>query len=363
MYPDANTARGRVLVGMSGGVDSTVAAWLLAERGFGVTGVTLKLYCYARAAAAPRACCGDAGLRRARTFSARTGIAHHVIDVEAAFERAVVRDFLAAYRAGRTPNPCIVCNEKVKFPALVRVADRLGCDYVATGHYARIVAGARRSPFIAAAADAAKDQSYFLYRLSVAQLRRILFPLGELSKETVREIAARIGYDFAGSRESQDVCFVPAGNLRRFLDERIGKRPGTVVDSGGRAVGRHDGVHTVTIGQRRGLGIAGGKPLYVTAIDAERNRIVIAPKEEAFHAGASCGSLRLRTRDLAPPLAAKIRYRRSFSGVREARFAGRRLEIWFAEPQWAVTPGQSLVLYRNGVVIGGGIIEEGLGAR
>jgi tRNA-specific 2-thiouridylase len=353
----------RVVVGMSGGVDSTAAAWLLRERGFEVVGVTLRLYCYARSAGGARPCCSDALLRRARRFCARAGVPHRVIDVEAAFARRVVSPFVAEYRRGRTPNPCVACNELVKFPALARAADELGCGAIATGHYARLVAGARGAPFIAAAADAAKDQSYFLYRIPVRILRRTIFPLGDLSKEAARTIAARLGSDAAGSRESQDVCFVPDGDLRRFLAERIGDRPGDAVDGAGRFLGRHRGIHTVTIGQRKGLGIAGGKPLYVAGIDAAANRIVLAPKDDVYHGGARCGSLRMRTRALDGPLAARTRYRRSFSPVRGAVLAGRFLEVRFAEPQWAVAPGQSLVLYRNGVVVGGGVIEEGIAAR
>ncbi len=353
----------RVVVGMSGGVDSTAAASLLRERGLDVVGVTLKLYCYARSAAAPRPCCSDALLRRARRFCAQSGIPHRVIDAEADFSRLVVRRFVAEYRRGRTPNPCVVCNELVKFPALARAADLLGCGAIATGHYARLVPGPRGAPLVASAADAAKDQSYFLYRLSPGVLRRTIFPLGDRTKRSAREIAARTGYDAAGSRESQDVCFAPDGDVRRFLADRIGDRPGDVVDGAGRVLGRHRGVHTVTIGQRKGLGIAGGEPLYVAAIDAARNRIVLAPKEGVFHRGARCRSLRMRTRSLDGPLAAKTRYRRSFSSVSEATLSGGVLEVRFTEPQWAVAPGQSLVLYRDGVVVGGGVIEEGIPER
>ncbi len=358
----APNASERVVVGMSGGVDSTAAAWLLRERGYEVIGVTLELSCRSRPPG-PRSCLDEATLARARDFCERFGLAHHVIGVEEPFARFVVNRFVAAYRAGRTPNPCVVCNELVKFPALVRAADRLGCRAVATGHYARIVSGARGLPYLAAAADPAKDQSYFLYRIPAGILRRSIFPLGGLSKESVKEIAARFGYDVASSRESQDVCFVPDGDVRRFLEERIGDRPGDVVDGEGRVIGRHRGAHAFTIGQRKGLGIAGGEPLYVAGIDAPRRRIILAPRERSYHEGARCGALRLRPGALEGPLAAKVRHRRSFAAVREARLAGRFLEVRFAEPQWAVTPGQSLVLYRNDVVVGGGIIEEGIGAR
>ena len=347
-----------VVVGMSGGVDSAAAAWILHEKGCRVIGVTLRFYCYARSAASPRPCCSDALLRRARRLCAKLGIDHHVIDVEKEFNETVVRDFIDGYRAGRTPNPCVLCNEKVKFPALVKAADWLGCERIATGHYARLVSGGRGAPLLAAAFDGKKDQSYFLYRVPVKILRRTLFPLGEMLKESVKSSSARFGPGHEGQRESQDVCFLPDGSLRRFLGERIGFDPGEIVDRGGRVLGRHDGAYLYTIGQRKGLGVAGGIPLYVSEIDARNNRVVLGRKEEIFSALALCGSLRLRSRDLSGGLAAKIRYGRAPADVARAVRRGPLLEVAFREPQWAVTPGQSLVLYRGGVVVGGGIIEK-----
>jgi tRNA-specific 2-thiouridylase len=347
-----------VVVGMSGGVDSASAAWILHEKGYRVFGVTLRFSCYARSAASPRPCCSDALLRRARRLCAKLGIDHHVIDVEKEFGDTVVRDFLDNYRAGKTPNPCILCNEKVKFPALVKAADWLGCERIATGHYARLVSGGRGAPLLATAFDGKKDQSYFLYRVPVKILRRTLFPLGEMLKESVKAASARFGVGHEGQRESQDVCFLPEGSLRHFLGERIGFVPGDIVDRGGRVLGRHDGAHLYTIGQRKGLRFAGGIPLYVSGIDVRSNRVVLGPKEEVFGAGALCGSLRLRSRDLGGGLAAKIRYGRVPAAVASAARRGSLLDVTFREPQWAVTPGQSLVLYRGDTVVGGGIIEE-----
>lgn len=355
--------RGGVVVGMSGGMDSTVAAWLLAEEGYSVVGVTLKLYCYARSASSPRPCCSDVLVRRAGSFCASRNIPHRVIDVEDLFERTVVRDFLSNYRSGRTPNPCIVCNEKVKFPALLHAADELGLDFVATGHYAAVARGSKAAPFLRVARDDSKDQSYFLYRLNSAILRRAIFPLGDLSRREVSEIAADIGLRSESYRSSQDVCFVPDGDLRRFLEERLGKHPGPILDIHGRVIGTHSGIHCATIGQRKRLGLATGVPMYVAAIDAERNAIIVAPKDRLFQIGAVCGRLRLRTRDLRGPLSARVRYRRSFAQVAEVRPGPSSLEVFFEEPQWAVTPGQSLVLYREGLVLGGGIIEQGIAAR
>jgi tRNA-specific 2-thiouridylase len=349
----------QVVVGMSGGVDSAAAARILHEKGYRVFGVTLRFYCYARSAGSTRPCCSDALLRRARTLCAKLGIDHHVVDVEEEFRETVVRDFLDGYRAGRTPNPCIRCNEKVKFPALARAADRIGCERIATGHYARLVRGAGGAYLVAAAADARKDQSYFLYRVPARLLRRTLFPLGETLKEAVKSAAAAGGIDGGTQRESQDICFLPDGDLRRFLGDRIGFAAGDIVDREGRVLGRHDGAHLYTIGQRKGLRFAGGVPLYVSAIDARRNRVVLGRRDEAFSAGAVCRSLRLRSRDLGAGLAAKIRYGRASVEVALAVRRGPFLEVTFREPQWAVTPGQSLVLYRGGIVVGGGIIERG----
>jgi tRNA-specific 2-thiouridylase len=347
-----------VVVGMSGGVDSAAAAWILHEKGCRVIGVTLRFYCYARSAASPRPCCSDALLRRARRLCAKLGIDHHVIDVEKEFNETVVRDFLDGYRAGRTPNPCVLCNETVKFPALVKAADWLGCERIATGHYARLVSGEHGAPLLAAAFDGKKDQSYFLYRVPVKILRRTLFPLGEMLKESVKSSSARFGPGHEGQRESQDVCFLPDGSLRRFLGEHIGFAPGDIVDRDGRVLGRHDGAHLYTIGQRKGLRVAGGIPLYVSEIDTHANRVVLGRTEEIFGAGALCGGLRLRSRDLSRGLSAKIRYGRVPADVARAVRRGSLLEVAFREPQWAVTPGQSLVLYRGGVVVGGGIIEK-----
>ncbi|MDD4858509.1 MAG: tRNA 2-thiouridine(34) synthase MnmA, partial [Candidatus Krumholzibacteria bacterium] len=271
-----------IIVGMSGGVDSSAAAWMLREQGFRVIGVTLRFYCYARSAGSPRPCCSDALSTRARRLCARLGIPHHVVNAEDEFKESVVRGFLEGYRAGTTPNPCIVCNEKVKFPALVRIADALGCARIATGHYARLVHGAGGAVFLAAARDNGKDQSYFLYRVPVNILERTLFPLGETLKQTVKDESSRLGLVRGAQRESQDVCFLPDGDMHRFLEEKVGRAPGEVVDREGRVIGKHDGAHLYTIGQRKGFGIAGGMPLYVSAIDARNNRVVLAPKVDVY---------------------------------------------------------------------------------
>jgi tRNA-specific 2-thiouridylase len=349
-----------VVVGMSGGIDSSAAASMLSEQGYRVIGVTLRFYCYARSEATSRPCCSAALLRRARQLCARLGIEHHVIDAEAEFHETVVHNFIEEYRAGRTPNPCIVCNEKVKFPVLARIADWLGCERIATGHYARLVKDARGKVFLAAASDEKKDQSYFLYRVPVNILNRTIFPLGDMSKETVKRGAAKGGYRHEGQRESQDVCFVPEGNVKKFLRGELGCAAGDVLDREGNLLGKHEGVHLYTIGQRKGLGIAGGAPLYVSEIDSRRNRIVLAAKHDVFHAGALCGSLKLRSSDLEVTLKARIRYRRPLADIKDIERSDSLLAVRFRQSQWAVTPGQSLVLYEGDIVMGGGIIEKAL---
>lgn len=366
-----------VIVGMSGGVDSSAALWMLHEQGFRVIGVTLRFYCYARARGGARPCCSGASLRRARQLCARLGVPHHTVDVEEEFTRHVVRNFIDEYRAGRTPNPCVVCNEKVKFPQLARVADNLGCGRIATGHYATLVRGTGGRVFLASALDGKKDQSYFLYRVPVKLLARAIFPLGRLTKESVKAAASRSGFRRDGERESQDICFIPDGAVRDFLREHIGAARGEVVDEGGRVLGAHEGAHFYTIGQRKGLGIAGGERLHVAAIDIRSNRITLAPKERVFGSLALCGGLKLRSGVLEPdaaarrggadllrgPLFAKIRYRRPAAEVLRLERRDGLLAVEFREPQWAITPGQSLVLYRGGVVVGGGVIGEGSGVR
>jgi tRNA-specific 2-thiouridylase len=359
MHPRRRKQIEGVVVGLSGGIDSSMAAWMLAEQGYRVAGVTLRFYCYARSGSSRRPCCSDAALRRARAICARLGIAHRVIDAEDEFARTVIDPFVREYRRGRTPNPCIVCNAKVKFPALARVADWLGCRFVATGHYARLARDPRGRVFLAAAIDGRKDQSYFLYRVPVKILERAIFPLGEMSKGELSDRAAALGVRAPGVPESQDVCFVADGDLERFLGERIGSRAGEVVDARGRFLGTHSGVHHYTIGQRKGLGIAGGQPLYVREIDAGRRRIVLGPKEDVFHSAALCRGLKLRTFDLGGSLKAKVRYRKPLAEVACAERSGSELTVLFREPQWAITPGQSLVLYRGDLVVGGGIIVEG----
>lgn len=355
-FDDAGTRS--AAVGLSGGVDSSTALWLLHGAGYRVVGVTLRIYCPIEETASHRRACEATSIDRASRHCRQLGVEHHIVDVERRFHGTVIEDFVAQYRNGRTPNPCIVCNEKIKFPALAEAADRLGLSYIATGHHARIVRGPRGRPYLAAAADARKDQSYFLYRVPVALLQRSLFPVGVMQKARVRRIAARAGIELTASRESQDVCFLEEGDLSAFLDRYIESARGEVVDEAGRVLGSHRGIWRYTVGQRRGLGISAASPLYVKRIDPRRNRIICAPEEELYADTVRCRSVRLRSRSVTPPLAAKIRYRHPPVSVAEITRGDGVLTVTFEQPQRAPTPGQSLVLYRDGIVMGGGIIES-----
>ncbi len=343
---------------MSGGMDSSAALWLLHRRGYRVAGVTLRMLCLSSGAGSDRACCSIESVQRASRLCERLGVPHYLVDVERRFRDLVIADFIEEYRRGRTPNPCIICNEKIKFPALAETADRLGLERIATGHHARVVTGPGGRSYIATAADGEKDQSYFLYRVPVALLRRSLFPVGDERKAAVRRLMEEARIERIPSRESQDVCFLMDGDLRAFLDRYIAGREGEVLDSEGRVLGRHRGVHRYTVGQRRGLGIAGPVPLYVRRIDARRNRIVLSPEGGIYTRTVRCRGIRLRSRSVAPPLTAKIRYRHPAADVEMVTRGGGGLTVVFSRPQRAPAPGQSLVLYRDGVVMGGGFIEH-----
>jgi tRNA-specific 2-thiouridylase len=347
-----------VAVGMSGGIDSFIAAWILQQRGFRVVGITLRFFCHSRFDVAAGSCCDEAAVDRVKKLCSRLGIPHYTAGVGDEFGREVIEYFISEYGAGRTPNPCIVCNERVKLPALAKYADRLGLEHTATGHYVRKVRGPGGRVFLACARDKGKDQSYVLYRMPVKLLERCIFPVGELEKREVCELASRLGVKLPSGHESQDACFVPSGGLGVFLEARLGARSGDVVDSRGAILGRHRGIHFYTVGQRRGLGVSAAAPLYVKHIDAADNKIVLAPDGELHARKAVCRRLKLRTRSLDGSLRAKIRYRHKAAPVKTARRRSGSLEVEFVTTQRAITPGQSLVLYRDGLVVGGGVIDE-----
>lgn len=364
----------RVFVAMSGGVDSSVAAALLLEAGHDVTGVTMQLW---PSGDDEGGCCSISAVRDAKRVCDLLGIAHYALNYRDVFEREVVTPFAEEYAAGRTPNPCVVCNDRVKFSDLLAKVAAQGADFLATGHYARIVAPADgRGPALARALDPDKDQSYFLYRLTAAQLERVLFPVGELHKPDVRSYAARIGLAVAEKPDSQEVCFAPAGEHAAVLARHApgGLEPGEIVDTLGRVLGRHDGVGRFTVGQRKGLGIGGaGEPLYVLGIDAEANRVIAGPRQQlrvsmleassvvwrgasgtAAAGSATTGSGAAGGVPVA--VEAAVRYRMAGRAA-HARVEGDRLYVEFDEPLEGVAPGQAVVCYDGDLVVGGGVIE------
>jgi tRNA-specific 2-thiouridylase len=360
---------GRVLVAMSGGVDSAVAATRLLEQGWDVGGVTFKLFCYDEAGAERKACCGLEGVRDAQGVARRLGFPHTVLDLSELFRERVLDDFVGEYARGRTPNPCVQCNTHVKFAPLLSFARRNGYDAIATGHYARIrwieSAGARR-PLLETAADAAKDQTYVLWGVPPAVLADTLFPLGDLSKDRTRALARTHELPVWDKEESQDVCFVDGRGYAAVVEERLEddhplRRPGVIRTERGAEIGRHPGLLRYTIGQRRGLPSRASGPWHVTRLDAASNTLIVGEARDLL-------SQRLEAEDLnlfvppaelaAAPVQVRIRYRHEPAAARASVEAGRML-VTFDEPQRAVAPGQSCVVYRDGLVLAGGRIAIG----
>ncbi len=356
----------RIVVAMSGGVDSSVVAALAASSGAEVIGITLQLYDYGAATGRKGACCAGDDIRDARAVADRLGIAHYVFDHESAFREEVVDQFADDYLAGRTPVPCIRCNMGPKFTDLLRMARELGADCLATGHYVRRIAGPA-GPELHRAIDPARDQSYFLYGTSEDQLDFLRFPLGGLPKQEVRAIAERAGLTVAAKPDSQDICFVPDGDYARIVRSLRpeGVRGGDIVHAeSGERLGSHAGVIHFTVGQRRGLEIGGqAEPLYVIALDAETARVMVGPKRLLAVAAARIGQSNrigpMPSSPMAAPLTAKVRsLARPVPVTLEGTLGeGASCMLRFAEPEFGVAPGQAAVIYAGDRVIGGGWIE------
>jgi tRNA-specific 2-thiouridylase len=357
----------RVVVAMSGGVDSSVTAALCAEAGYDVVGVTLQLYDHGAAIRKKGACCAGQDIHDARRVADRLGVPHYVLDYEDRFSDAVMQDFADAYLSGATPIPCVRCNERVKFRDLLDVARDLGGVAMATGHYIRRVVGAD-GPQLRRARDAAKDQSYFLFSTTREQLDFLRFPLGDMHKDEVREIAAELGLDVADKPDSQDICFVPEGKYASVVERlRPGAaEPGDIVHVDGEVIGRHPGVIHYTVGQRRGLGVAAGEPLYVVALDAARRRVVVGPREALLVD-------RIRLKDVTwlgdepladaaarrAPVAVKVRSTRPPAPARLV-VDGDSIAVALDTPEEGVAPGQACVFYSpepgHDRILGGGWI-------
>lgn len=356
----------RVLMAMSGGIDSSVAAILLQEQGYELVGVTFRTFDSMRESciAQEKGCCTIDSIMEAKHLAQKLGIDHHILDAREIFRKTVIQNFIEEYMQCRTPNPCVLCNPVIKWGELIRLADELHCDFLATGHYAQIGHQNGRT-FLKKGIDNTKDQTYFLWKVPGKLLERTIFPLGGLEKKEVRAIATAHGYvKLSEKKESEEICFIPDNNYRNFLKDNVPNldnrmRPGKFVDINGKELGKHAGLYNYTIGQRKGLGIALGVPAYVVGLDAERNRVVIGFKEDLQGEGLLLNDVRMtKYEDFedGQEWHCRIRYRSQGYPAR-LYHDNDGIRVVFNEPVESITPGQSAVFYEGDDVVGGGIIK------
>lgn len=353
----------KALIAMSGGVDSSVAAWLMKDAGFQCMGATMRLYNNRKFHDQESSCCSLDDVEDARSVAFRLGMPYYVFNFTEDFEKQVMDKFVACYECGLTPNPCIDCNRHLKFDLLLRRAQTLGCDYIVTGHYAQIRQEGNGRYCMYKAADAAKDQTYFLYSLTQEQLAHTQFPLGSLTKAQVRQIAVQQGFINARKHDSQDICFVPDGDYFAFLERYTQKSytPGDFLDKNGKVVGKHHGAVGYTLGQRKGLGVALGTPVYVCGKDMVANTVTVGPNESLFHKALLANDWNwMPFAELTAPLRvwAKTRSRMIEQPATVYPEENGFARVEFDQPQRAITPGQAVVLYNGDQVIGGGTITE-----
>ena len=352
----------KVLVAMSGGVDSAVSAHLIKQE-HEALGVTMKLHDETdNLIYGENSCCSNQDIADAKSVCELVGIPHEVHDFGASFKDCVIKNFIDCYKNGSTPNPCVVCNRKIKFEALLKMALERGYDAIATGHYARIEKSENGRFLLKKATDLTKDQSYVLYSLTQHQLEHTIFPLGEMTKADAREIAEKIGFTNARKHDSQDICFVPDGDYVSFIERTTGEtfKKGNFVSLDGKVLGTHEGIIKYTIGQRKGLGIAFGEPIYVIKKDIESNNIVLGRNPDLFGTKLTATNINLISCDkIIEPMRvkAKIRYNQKEQPATVIQIDENRIEVVFDEPQRAITKGQSVVLYDGDIIVGGGIIE------
>jgi tRNA-specific 2-thiouridylase len=352
----------RIVVAMSGGVDSSVAAALLAEQGHDVIGVSMQLYDQREGQTGFGTCCTIDDLHDARRVAASLGIPHYIVNFEGRLDEQVVSNFIREYGAGRTPIPCSHCNSDLKFSALLERAIGFGADGLATGHYARVDQAPDGTYRLRRGIDPAKDQTYFLFSLTQAQLARAFFPVGHLDKTDVREHARRLHLRVASKPDSQEICFIPDGDYAAFIERTAPelRRPGALVNRDGEVLGTHAGVHRYTIGQRKGLGLSTSEPVYVLAIDPESARVVVGPRDALGRTTLTASTVNWvsgNPEEAWRTVTAQIRHRHVAAPARVRAVDSDRAEVEFDEPQSAITPGQAVVFYDADVVVGGGWID------
>jgi tRNA-uridine 2-sulfurtransferase len=367
----------KIAVAMSGGVDSSAAAAMLKEQGHDLVGFTMQLWNQRRGISVdengdplPSRCCSLDDVYDARRVAEELGFPFYVLNLESEFERDVVQPFVTSYLSGETPIPCVACNSRLKFASLERLASSLGCDKVATGHYARVEFDVDADRYrLFRGRNPEKDQSYFLWELTQSQLAKAMFPLGEMSKLEVRDVAREHSLAIAEKAESQEICFVPDGNYSGFIDRYLEAEQATdrlpgkgeIVDTSGEVIGQHSGIHRFTVGQRRGIGIASANPLYVVSIDAMRNRVVVGNEEQlASNEFTAAGVNWIACDKPENPIRAevRVRYRHTAADATIAPAENNRVRIKFTKPQRAITPGQATVFYHGDEVLGGGWITK-----
>ena len=383
-YDNIKFMKERVVIAMSGGVDSSVAAAILKDEGYDVVGISMQIWDYsAESVERFGTCCSLDDINDARRVAEKLGIPFYILNLEEEFEREVIEYFVSEYTKGRTPNPCVPCNQRLKFDALLNYAVKIGASKVATGHYAKVVEEKGRY-FIKRGVDRSKDQSYFLFNLSQEQLKRAIFPLGDYTKSDIRKMAKTFGLNVAEKEESQEICFVPDNNYEDFIRKRVDEcsiEEGEVVTRDGEVIGRHRGLPFYTIGQRKGLGISYERPLYVSEIDLENNRLIVGESDSVVKREFMVENVNWSINPPSPPFnkggqvgviraLVQIRYRHNASDAEITLLSplptGERIEVRgsntvrviFDEPQRAITPGQAAVFYLEDTVIGGGWIKE-----
>jgi tRNA-specific 2-thiouridylase len=358
------TTKTRVVVGMSGGVDSSATAALLLEQGYDVVGITLKLWPQDCVSRAEDKCCGPQAVTDARAVCHKLGIPYYLIDEADEFQKRVIQYFAEEYKSGRTPNPCVMCNQNLKFGRLISRAEQLGAQFVATGHFARVEPSAEGSRvLLRRGRDERKDQSYFLFSLRQQQLARAMFPLGEKTKADTREVARHCQLKTADKPESMEICFVPDNDYGRFLQQAhlVEKHRGEIVDLRGQVLGHHEGIEFYTIGQRKGLGISSSSPLYVVELDPATNRVVVADDSALDRDELVAERCNFIPFDhLAETTEAMVKIRYNHPGTRAViiPLGGDKVRVKLNEPQRAITPGQAAVFYQDDLVLGGGWIAR-----